>query len=122
MDFPRVPFPKDLSTFQKLTNLGSQIRQIHLLESPTVEKYITQYPIDGDNVVVKPTFVKVLNFDKGNLGKVYINDIQYFDSVPQIAWDFYIPGIGFTKLFGLINQLGKIGLIGFLLLVEFTFS
>jgi len=34
-----------------------EIRQIHLLESPTVEKYITQYPIDGDNVVIKPRFI-----------------------------------------------------------------
>jgi len=37
--------------------LGGAIRQIHLLESPVVENYITQYPIDGDNVVVKPRFV-----------------------------------------------------------------
>lgn len=30
--------------------MGGEIRQIHLLESPIVEQYITQYPIDGDNV------------------------------------------------------------------------
>jgi hypothetical protein len=53
------------------------------LESPTVEKYITQYPIDGDNVVIKPNYQN---------GKVYINDTQFFDNVPQIAWEFYIGG------------------------------
>ncbi|MBC7411537.1 MAG: hypothetical protein H7331_03675 [Bacteroidia bacterium] len=26
------------------------------------------------------------------LGKVYINDTQYFDNVPQVAWEFYIGG------------------------------
>ncbi len=26
------------------------------------------------------------------LGKVYINENQYFDNVPQIAWEFYIGG------------------------------
>ncbi|MCB0515685.1 MAG: N-6 DNA methylase [Bacteroidetes bacterium] len=83
IDFPRVPYPKDAATFWQLVNLGSQIRQIHLLESPTVEKYITQYPIDGDNIVSKPKYQD---------GKVYINDTQYFNNVPQVAWEFYIGG------------------------------
>jgi predicted helicase len=83
IDFPRVPYPKDKNTFWQLVKLGGDIRQIHLLESPTVEKYITQYPIDGDNVVGKTKYQD---------GKVFINDTQYFDNVPQIAWDFYIGG------------------------------
>jgi hypothetical protein len=61
----------------------AQIRQIHLLESPTVEKYITQYPIDGTTIVTKPKYQD---------GKVYINDTQYFNNVPQTAWEFYIGG------------------------------
>jgi predicted helicase len=92
IDFPRVPYPKSLSKFQTLTKLGGELRQIHLLESPTVEKYITQYPEDGDNVVVKPSFVKVSNFDKANIGNVYINPTQYFANVPEVAWNFYIGG------------------------------
>ena len=83
IDFPRVPYPKDKTTFWQLVKLGGEIRQIHLLESSTVEKYITQYPIDGDNVVTKPKYQD---------GKVYINDIQYFNSVPEVAWNFYIGG------------------------------
>jgi predicted helicase len=83
IDFPRVSYPKDKETYWQLVNLGSQIRQIHLLESPTVEKYITQYPIDGNNVVTKPKYQD---------GKVYINDTQYFNNIPQVAWEFYIGG------------------------------
>jgi hypothetical protein len=63
--------------------LGGEIRQIHLLESPVVEKYITQYPEDGNNVVAKPIYKN---------GNVYINDTQYFANVPQVAWEFYIGG------------------------------
>ncbi|MDP2685619.1 MAG: type ISP restriction/modification enzyme [Aequorivita sp.] len=69
--------------------MGGEIRQIHLLESPIVEQYITQYPIDGDNVVGKPRFISAPLNDRG---KVYINDSQYFDNVPQVAWEFYIGG------------------------------
>jgi predicted helicase len=83
IDFPRVPYPKDKEPFWQLVKLGGEIRQIHLLESPVVEKYITQYPEDGNNTVTKPKYQD---------GKVYINDTQYFDNVPQIAWDFYIGG------------------------------
>ncbi len=83
IDFPRVPYPKDKYTFWQLVKLGGEIRQSHLLESPTVEKYITQYPIDGDNVIIKPNYQN---------GKVYINDTQYFDNVPETAWNFYIGG------------------------------
>ncbi len=83
IDFPRVPYPKDKDTFWQLVKLGGEIRQIHILESTTVEKYITQYPEDGNNVVVKTKYEN---------GKVYINDTQYFDNVPQVAWDFYIGG------------------------------
>jgi predicted helicase len=83
IDFPTVPYPKNENTFWKLVKLGGEIRQIHLLESPTVEKYITKYPIDGNNMVVKPKFEN---------GKVYINDSQYFADVPQAAWEFYIGG------------------------------
>ena len=75
--------PKEAATFWKLVQLGSQLRQIHLLESDVVENYITQYPIDGENNVEKPRFEN---------GKVYINETQYFDNVPEVAWNFYIGG------------------------------
>jgi len=83
IDFPRVPYPKDKKTFWNLVKLGGEIRQIHLLESPTIEKFITQYPLDGDNLVGKPEYKD---------GKVFINDKQYFNDVPKVAWEFYIGG------------------------------
>jgi predicted helicase len=83
IDFPKIPYPKNKDTFWKLVKLGGEIRQIHLLESPAVEKYITQYPEDGNNIVTKPKYQD---------GKVYINETQYFDNVPQVAWAFYIGG------------------------------
>jgi len=83
VDFPRVPLPKTKQFFWGLVALGSELRQIHLLESPLIEKYITQYPEDGNNVVEKP------NYKKGN---VYINANQHFTSVPESVWNFYIGG------------------------------
>ena len=83
IDFPRVPYPKDQDTFWKLVKLGGEIRQIHLLESPVVDKPISKYPITGTNVVGKVRY---------EAGKVFINETQYFEEVPEVAWNFYIGG------------------------------
>lgn len=83
IDFPRVPYPENAETFWKLVKLGGELRQIHLLESPVVNNLITTYPVNGNNKVSKVKF---------EAGKVWINETQYFDKVPQIAWEFYIGG------------------------------
>ena len=83
IDFPRIPYPKSQESFKKLVKLGGELREIHLLEGPKVGQYFTSYPMDGNNVVGKPIFKN---------GRVYINNVQYFDNVPQLAWEFFIGG------------------------------
>ena len=83
IDFPRIPYPNNQKSFWKLVELGRQIREVHLLESPIVEQFFTQYPEDGDNVIEKSMYKN---------GKVYINANQYFANVPEAAWNFYIGG------------------------------
>lgn len=102
IDFPRVPAPTQ-AEFDRLVPLGRQLRQLHLMKSPVVDDFITTYPVAGDNVVEKPRFVpdttSSVDATSGGSdstssvsGRVYINDTQYFGSVPQLAWDFYIGG------------------------------
>jgi len=101
IDFPRVPFPQK-ETFWDLVELGSEIRKLHLLEEIANKDLQTKYPIAGNNVVGKPTFLKESSplsegcLDSENqdgvLGKVFINETQYFDNVPETAWNFYIGG------------------------------
>lgn len=83
IDFPRVPYPKDKDNFKKLVKLGKELRELHLLEPPKVSKFITTYPIAGNDTVEKPEYKN---------GKVYINDEQYFGNVSEIAWNFWIGG------------------------------
>lgn len=83
IDFPKIPYPKNTKTFLDLVALGSQIREIHLLESSKIEDYITEFNIDGNCVVEKPIFKN---------GNVYINETQNFENVPEAAWNFYIGG------------------------------
>ncbi len=94
IDFPRIPYPKNKKTFWKFVELGSQLRKIHLLESPVVDQFITTYPIDGDNEVTRRITSRSPGYETTNKtkGRVWINDQQYFDGVPLVAWEFYIGG------------------------------
>lgn len=83
IDFPRIPYPTNSKYFFEVAELGKQLRQIHLLEAPEVKNLITFYPVSGENEVKKTEY---------NDGKVYINNTQYFDNVPELAWNFYIGG------------------------------
>ena len=94
IDFPRVPYPQDAKNFWNLVELGGELRELHLLESKKVEKYITGYPQDGDNIITRKISKNSPGYDpiSETLGKVWINDQQYFDNVPLLAWEFYIGG------------------------------
>lgn len=83
IDFPRIPYPQNTVLFKKLAEMGQELRQLHLLESPVVNKFITTYPESGSDIVEKPSY-------RNN--KVFINDVQYFGNVPEIAWNFWIGG------------------------------
>ncbi len=93
IDFPRVPYPKDQQTFWQLVKLGGELRQIHLLESPTVNKPITSYPVDGNNRVENIKIMPIYESPvPGDYLRAFINSTQYFDQIPAVAWNFYIGG------------------------------
>lgn len=61
--------------------MGRQLRQVHLLESEILDKPITKFPIDGSALVENIYFED---------NKVYINQNQYFQDVPEVAWNIFI--------------------------------
>lgn len=108
-DFPRVPPAADADNFWKLVELGSRLRQLHLMDTSMVEDYDTTFPVAGSNEVEKVSFVipdavpesnskeilsQVQDDKEGDekIGRVYINTDQYFGNVPEVAWNFYIGG------------------------------
>lgn len=83
IDFPRIPYPTDRKLFDKLVKVGTELRETHLMESETVQNASLPFPEMGDDTVDKIRYED---------NKVYINEIQYFDEVPETAWNFYIGG------------------------------
>jgi predicted helicase len=98
IDFPRVPFNVDQKRFWRLVEKGGQLRKLHLLEDISESDLNISFPETerADNLI-ETKFIKrdpgfKLKDNKDNVGRLYINDEQYFDNVPEIAWNFYIGG------------------------------
>ena len=85
VDFPRIPYPKDLGEFERFRDAGRVLRMTHLMKDsePPLSEARGRFPIAGDNIVEAVKW--------GN-GRVYINDTQYFDNVPLSAWEQAIGG------------------------------
>jgi hypothetical protein len=81
IDFPRVPFTKNIALFSELVALGETLVKLHLMEKKG--KNLSRFVGSGDNLVDKPSFEE---------GRVYINKTQYFEGVPSRVWSFHIGG------------------------------
>jgi predicted helicase len=85
IDFPRVPFIKDYKLFQKMSEHGNKLTDLHLLKSPELDSPIARFQGKGDNRVKK------LKYD--NKAEVlYINKDQYFEGISQDVWSYQIGG------------------------------
>jgi predicted helicase len=91
IDFPRLPLTSNYLLFFELARLGEQLVELHLLEKD-IETDVT-FPEKGSNEVefVKFEESKIQNL-KSKIGQVWINKTQYFDNVPETAWNFHIGG------------------------------
>jgi len=94
IDFPRAPYPENAEQFWHLAELGGKLRRLHLMEGIEPQQGMADYPIAGSNEIEKPHFVCHCGIEpqSPSNGKVYINETQYFDNVPSVAWNFYIGG------------------------------
>jgi predicted helicase len=80
-DFPRIPFTSDYSRFLKMSQLGQNLIELHLMKKLLPPK--VKYEIPGSNNV---------EFVKFSDGKISINSSQYFEGIPENVWNFYIGG------------------------------
>jgi predicted helicase len=82
IDFPRIPYPIDWEKFRDLVELGEELRQLHLMEDLPSTTGIT-FPVAGSLQV---------DCYRWQDNRVYINAEQYFEGVPESAWNFFIGG------------------------------
>ena len=92
VDFPRIPAAADKMEFWRMSKLGGELRELHLLESPFLADDVGHpFSADGENKVDKIRFASDLS-SGGVRGRVYINAQRYFADVPLVAWKYCIGG------------------------------
>ena len=83
-DYPRIPLIDDVEVVRELSNLGRELVELHLMRNGqfwvNLPDHAT-FDVAGSNQVKKAKY---------EAGKVWINDTQYFDNVPEECWNFYI--------------------------------
>jgi predicted helicase len=84
-DFPRIPYPKDAAQFKTVAEVGRSLIDTHLMRdaAPGLSETRARFPKMGSDIVEE------VRFDDG---RVFINAEQFFDNVPQIAWEMPIGG------------------------------
>ena len=82
IDFPRIPYPADWEKFRDLAELGEELRHLHLMED-LPNKTGVSFPVGGTMHV---------DCYRWKENRVIINNEQYFEGVPESAWNFFIGG------------------------------
>jgi predicted helicase len=78
-NYPRVPYPDSIATFNRYKDAGSKLRVIHL--DDTTEDSKSTYNATTNNKIEKVTFSN---------NKLYFNKSSFFDNITQDMFDFKI--------------------------------
>ena len=86
-DFPRLPLTGNFALFRELAELGDRLVDLHAREGG--EPRGLSFPVKGSDKVEE---VRYQPPGRGEPGRVWINAAQYFEGVPEAAWNFPIGG------------------------------
>lgn len=87
IDFPRVPLTSDNDLFTQLAEYGKELVALHLMKSPKLNNFITQFTENGGSQIVDAGHPKYTK------SAVVINKKgDKFLGVPEEVWNFYIGG------------------------------
>jgi predicted helicase len=85
IDFPRLPLTSDPELFRSLAAEGAELAGLHLMDSPKLNDFLTEFAVRGDNEVEKAQYTD-------NDKRVWINSKQYLSGVPKAVWQFHVGG------------------------------
>jgi len=82
-------YPDNAEVFWEFTELGSQLKQIHSLKKIKSDIFITEFSVKGNCIISNPHF-EMYSSKKNSYGRLYINESQFFENVPETTWTFTV--------------------------------
>ena len=89
-DFPRVPFAGTRKLFANIAALGTQLADLHLLNSPELDPPTCRFEGQGDATVAR-TKAQGFRYDADEQ-RMYVNKTQHFGPVPSEVYEYQIGG------------------------------
>lgn len=86
VDFPRVPYPDSAEIFDKISEKGAELINLHLMKESDRWPITVTFPESGDNIIEEYSFKDI------DGGRVQINKTQYLGNVSTLAWNAFIGG------------------------------
>jgi predicted helicase len=86
IDYPKIPFISDYSTFIQLSNIGNDLIKAHLFENDFIENIKSNYAMFDIKGEGKREISKIDFSDN----KVWINKNQYLQNINENIWNFKI--------------------------------
>ena len=96
IDYPRIPYPKDLAEYRLFAARGARLRRLHLMDESLELPQVATFEVAGSNEVITVRYEETPLGERNVLdantpeGRVWINDTQYFAHVPLRVWDHYV--------------------------------
>lgn len=94
-DFARVPLPKDRFLFAELIPLGTKLVALHLLDAHTLPDLLKEPKVRFGFSGGEPRLGRFGNdkeVRRDASGRVYLNEQNWFATVPEAAWEHWIGG------------------------------
>jgi predicted helicase len=83
IDFPRIPFTEKYDLFREMVGFGKRLVDLHLLKSTELDPPLCKFQGKEDNRIEK------IEYDEKEK-RVYFNEKQYFEEIPQGIWQYQI--------------------------------
>ncbi|MBP7551967.1 MAG: N-6 DNA methylase [Spirochaetes bacterium] len=88
IDFPRIPFTENVEIFDKISEIGERLTNLHLLKV-NPNRDIVKFECDSQDYTVRKA--------EFSDNKIWINDSVYFDNVPEKVWKYFLGGYQVLK-------------------------
>ena len=84
IDFPKIPFPNNYELFVKLSTIGKNIIDLHLMNSDILNNPSSKFEGETGNGIIKNVTYDIKNKN------LFINDTQYFTKIEPEIYNYFI--------------------------------
>ena len=93
IDYPKIPFTDNLDTFLKLSKIGKELIDLHLMKNiPSYEDIFLDFTSNGNSKNCSFIIKNMQSKERYKNQKIFLNDDIYISGVTEAIWNYKIGG------------------------------